>query len=611
MCPFRCLLFAVCCLLFAAIFLSSCRNPANPNVVTVSFDTAGGTPAIECQIIRRGGTVEPVDPPSRAGHRFLGWYTDQYWAYRWDFDNGVVRQDITLFARWNRAGGGGGGGGGAGGSLLGGGDTPIRVPGSANKTVYEQLEWMHDPINAGHIQGGLDRVYIVTAYDPLTLANAQTINSNTRWINFTAANPGDPVRVRIVSNPPGSQWDIQMGAVGIRLEVANDNILELQDVALSGLSGLAAIPQPIVRVQSDGTLVMREGSVIRNNNSGRGVHVNGGTFRMYNGATIRNNAGGVYVTGSSGTFTMVGGTIGGIGGQNSALAGGGVMVSGGAEFEMTGGTISHNSATSGGGGVHLTGTDTTFLMTGGTITGNTTTTLGGGVDVQANTTFIMEGGIIGPGNTANGWGVAGGGGVHLYGVNAEFRMYGGEISGNSAVNSFGGGIHLRGGTTTTPPQTLSRFIMHGGTISGNNANNGHGGGVNASGASRIEMHGGTIGPSNTALHGGGVSLNLIFAFAGAVGTPGMNFTMHGGTISGNHATNQGGGVWLSNGSRFRIYGPGMYTGGANTGGAVLGAPSNTSPFGAAVWNSTGGNNGVVFINSTSFPASVNFNNTIP
>ena len=108
-------------LLALVLFFGSCRNPAAQHEVTVSFDTAGGMPAIESQIIPLGGTVEPVAPPTRAGFRFNGWYSGPDYTYQWDFDNDTVTKELTLYAGWTRAGGGGGGGSGGGGTSGGSG----------------------------------------------------------------------------------------------------------------------------------------------------------------------------------------------------------------------------------------------------------------------------------------------------------------------------------------------------------------------------------------------------------------------------------------------------------------------------------------------------------
>jgi hypothetical protein len=126
--------------------------------------------------------------------------------------------------------------------------------------------------------------------------------------------------------------------------------------------------------------------------------------------------------------------------------GGGVLVSPG-EFEMTGGTISGNTANSGGGvcGIDRTNKERVeygrFTMYGGTISGNTAANDGGGVFGI----FGMHGGTI-SGNAANvGGGVMGG-----------VEMKGGIITGNTARMS-GGGVYS--------PMLRTR-MFEGGTITG-------------------------------------------------------------------------------------------------------------------------------------------------
>ena len=72
----------------------------NINIVadkyTVTFDSNGGTPAPAQQEIEDGGKVTEPTPPTKAGHRFVGWsYTGL-----WDFDNDTVSGDIQLYANW-------------------------------------------------------------------------------------------------------------------------------------------------------------------------------------------------------------------------------------------------------------------------------------------------------------------------------------------------------------------------------------------------------------------------------------------------------------------------------------------------------------------------------
>lgn len=142
---------------------------------------------------------------------------------------------------------------------------------------------------------------------------------------------------------------------------------------------------------------------------------------------------------------------GAIMGGGNAGSGGGVIVTGGCKFTMTGGVISNNSSEANGGGVYVKG-DGTFTMTGGAISNNSSDAYGGGVFVEEDGTFTMTGGMI-SGNSAHN----GGGGVCVE-ASGEFAMSGGRIYGNS-VDAYGGGVFVGG-----------EFAMSGGRIYGNSAN---------------------------------------------------------------------------------------------------------------------------------------------
>jgi hypothetical protein len=142
---------------------------------------------------------------------------------------------------------------------------------------------------------------------------------------------------------------------------------------------------------------------------------------------------------------MQGGTIGGIGpAKNTAANGGGVMVSGGASFVMTAGSITGNTATSSGGGVDISAA--TFTMIAGSITGNTAVNGGGvGIITSSAALFEMQGGSI-AGNNAT----SNGGGVHISGSGSRFEMQGGTIGGSetgekNTVGSNGGGVYVANG----------------------------------------------------------------------------------------------------------------------------------------------------------------------
>jgi uncharacterized repeat protein (TIGR02543 family) len=66
----------------------------------VMFNSNGGT-AINQQIVRHGAKViEPSPAPVRIGHTFDGWCRDEALTDGWDFQNDVVTQHITLYAKW-------------------------------------------------------------------------------------------------------------------------------------------------------------------------------------------------------------------------------------------------------------------------------------------------------------------------------------------------------------------------------------------------------------------------------------------------------------------------------------------------------------------------------
>ncbi|MCL2154652.1 MAG: InlB B-repeat-containing protein [Leptospirales bacterium] len=67
---------------------------------TVTFDARVENLALENQIITSGGKVSKIDPISKEGFGFAGWYTDK--DKLWDFATDIVTSDITLHAEWSR-----------------------------------------------------------------------------------------------------------------------------------------------------------------------------------------------------------------------------------------------------------------------------------------------------------------------------------------------------------------------------------------------------------------------------------------------------------------------------------------------------------------------------
>ena len=68
-----------------------------PEVVTVTFDSAGGS-AVESQTITAGGNATKPADPTRSGYTFDGWYNGNT---AFDFTS-AIEEDITLTAHWKQ-----------------------------------------------------------------------------------------------------------------------------------------------------------------------------------------------------------------------------------------------------------------------------------------------------------------------------------------------------------------------------------------------------------------------------------------------------------------------------------------------------------------------------
>lgn len=206
---------------------------------------------------------------------------------------------------------------------------------------------------------------------------------------------------------------------------------------------------------ANGTMTMTDGTISGNTaseyNAAGGVLVNGTSSLAMSGGTIADNTakrgGGVCVR-ENGTFTMSGGTISG---NSTAVdsdtiqlpnaGGGGVFVADNASFEMTNGTITGNKTNGMGGGVAtavLSENDTVgggrFHMTGGTISDNTASCGGGVYSWSGRDRVVLEGGNI-VNNTAH----RQGGGVYVSHAPWSITIKNALITANKAAIQ-GGGI---------------------------------------------------------------------------------------------------------------------------------------------------------------------------
>jgi hypothetical protein len=139
-------------------------------------------------------------------------------------------------------------------------------------------------------------------------------------------------------------------------------------------------------VSAGGTLVLDTGAVVTEN-AGTSVIVSGesatakGTLEMRAGSSVtKKGDSGVKLDGN-GVFKMSGGIIS----DNTSSSGGGMLIHN-SVFTMNGGTISGNTAIDGG-GAYMRGANVTFNMERGEITGNTASGQGGGLFLATETTI--------------------------------------------------------------------------------------------------------------------------------------------------------------------------------------------------------------------------------
>lgn len=70
------------------------------NNYTISFNSMGGS-TIASQSIPYQGTVTIPTQPTRAGYKFIGWYTDLLYKTSYDFKSPIGASGFTLFAKWD------------------------------------------------------------------------------------------------------------------------------------------------------------------------------------------------------------------------------------------------------------------------------------------------------------------------------------------------------------------------------------------------------------------------------------------------------------------------------------------------------------------------------
>lgn len=70
---------------------------------TVSFDTDGGS-TVEFQTVVTGNkATKPTSTPTKKGYNFVGWYTDNTYTTEFDFENTIITDNTTIYAKFEDA----------------------------------------------------------------------------------------------------------------------------------------------------------------------------------------------------------------------------------------------------------------------------------------------------------------------------------------------------------------------------------------------------------------------------------------------------------------------------------------------------------------------------
>jgi len=573
-------------LLILGVFLiTGCWLISTPTY-TVTFDSQGGS-AVDPQTVEHGGLVIEPTAPTRTGYVFAGWYKEFECINAWDFANDTVTSDVTLYAQWttntytvtfDKNGGDTEANpttktatyGGNVGTLptaptrigytftswntkANGSGTEFKATTAVTADITVYAQWTINsytvtfdsqggstvssqtvnhggkateptaPTWGGYIFGGwykesectnnwdfnTDTVTSdVTLYAKWTgpVHNiTQDIYYTTIQAAFDAANSGDTI---VADDGSYAESITFPNGMLITLKSLND----ASSTFITGVDGSATV---ICSSSLGGTTL--EGFTINHEsgNTGRGITITTGYLTIKN-CNISNNSvtdysgGGIY--NGNGTLDITGSTISGNSAESAGYHGGGIYNEYGTST-ITDSIISSNSASDYGGGIYNEYGTSTITITGSTISGNSAAD-GGGIYNEQGTATIT--GSIISSNSASNYG----GGIYN---GATLTITDSSISGNSA--SDGGGIYHWSGILT----------LNGGTISGNTATVSDGGGIYV-GIGGLTLNGGTISGNTAADYGGGIYIYN------------SSPTIQNNTISGNTVSVSGGGIFVNSGS---------------------------------------------------------------
>jgi hypothetical protein len=258
-----------------------------------------------------------------------------------------------------------------------------------------------------NILDALSALNASTTQDTIFVTGPLTLNGSITTISSTRT---DAVYIKRSSTYDGYLFNLTGGTTAVSNIIIDGNKTAFQTLATpTPTASLFAVNSGATLAIYSGAVLQNNYT-----GEGGAINVIGGTLNMSGGSIIYNVSeisGGGVVLHRSATFTMSGGSIGGTTTGTGNLAGnngGGVAVYNDSVFTFSGGTIGNNTAKGEGGGVMVGsggGHGGTLNMSGGVITENLAVTNGGGVYVDTPAQFMLTGGEISDNTAALGNGI--------------------------------------------------------------------------------------------------------------------------------------------------------------------------------------------------------------
>ena len=84
---------------YGAEYVVTSSGEQPEKILTVAFDTKGGTPLIEAQKVKKGDKAAEPDAPYLFGYKLEGWYTEAECIHKFDF-NTPITENLILYAKW-------------------------------------------------------------------------------------------------------------------------------------------------------------------------------------------------------------------------------------------------------------------------------------------------------------------------------------------------------------------------------------------------------------------------------------------------------------------------------------------------------------------------------